>query len=52
MTGSATASMLIFVGLFLAGGAISFGRQGLPKAATAGLGVLAVMAFAAGVMRW
>jgi hypothetical protein len=52
VTHSSEASVLIFVSLFLAGGAYSFGRQGLPKVATAGLGVLAVLAFAAGIMRW
>jgi hypothetical protein len=46
------AAVLIFVGLFLSGGVISFARQGLPKVVTGLLGVCAALAIAAGVLRW
>ena len=43
---------LIFVGLFLAGGVISFWKQGISKIAVGVLGACSLMALAAGVMRW
>ncbi|EST34140.1 hypothetical protein N566_18835 [Streptomycetaceae bacterium MP113-05] len=49
MTGLST--LLIFVGLFLLGGAISFWRQKLPMGVVAVLGIGAVLALAAGVLR-
>jgi len=52
VTGSYTAALLIFLGLFLIGGVVSFARQGLPKAIVGMLGVCAALAIAAGVLRW
>ncbi|HEV2345982.1 MAG TPA: hypothetical protein VGS97_17920 [Actinocrinis sp.] len=52
MTGSYAAAFLIFLGLFLIGGVISFAKQGLPKVLTGLLGVCAALAIAAGVLRW
>jgi len=52
VTGSYTAALLIFLGLFLIGGVISFAKQGLPKVLIGILGVCAAMAIAAGVLRW
>lgn len=52
MTGSYAAAFLIFLGLFLIGGVISFAKQGLPKALVGVLGVCAALAIAAGVLRW
>ena len=49
MTGLST--LLIFVGLFLLGGAFSFWRQKLPKGVVALLGAAAALSLAAGVMR-
>ncbi|MBW1604037.1 hypothetical protein JJV70_18385 [Streptomyces sp. JJ66] len=49
MTG--LAALLIFVGLFLLGGVISFWRQGLPKAVIVLAGIGAVLALAAGILR-
>ncbi|GAA2741622.1 MULTISPECIES: hypothetical protein [Kitasatospora] len=48
---SKSAIVLIFVGLFLAGGVISFWKQKLPKGVIAVLGLGAVMCLGAGVMR-
>ncbi|MEV6207751.1 hypothetical protein [Kitasatospora sp. NPDC051914] len=42
---------LIFVGLFLTGGVISFWKQKLPKGVIAVLAIGAVMCLAAGIMR-
>lgn len=44
-------TLLIFVGLFLLGGVISFWKQGLPKGVITLLGVCSVMALAAGFLR-
>jgi len=44
-------AVLIFVGLFLLGGAISFWRQKLPKGVVAVLGSGALLALLAGVLR-
>lgn len=44
-------TLLIFVGLFLLGGAISFWKQRMPKGVIALLGVGAGMALLAGVLR-
>ena len=52
MTGSYSAALLIFLGLFLIGGVISFAKQGLPKVLVGVLGVCAALAIAAGVLRW
>ena len=46
-----TATLLIFVGLFLLGGAISFWKQKLPRSVVILLGIAAVMSLAAGVLR-
>jgi hypothetical protein len=52
VTGSYTAALLVFLGLFLIGGVVSFAKQGLPKVLTGILGVCAALAIAAGVLRW
>lgn len=52
VTGSYAAALLVFLGLFLIGGVISFAKQGMNKVLTGVLGVCAVMAIAAGVLRW
>ena len=44
-------SLLIFVGLFFAAGTYSFWKQKLPKGVTLVLGIAAVMALLAGVLR-
>ncbi|MDK1474107.1 hypothetical protein QNO07_11885 [Streptomyces sp. 549] len=44
-------TLLIFVGLFLLGGAISFWKQQLPRGVVVLLGVCAVLALAAGILR-
>lgn len=49
MTG--LAALLIFVGLFLLGGAISFWRQKLPRSVVAVLGAGALLALGAGILR-
>ncbi|MFD9127738.1 hypothetical protein [Kitasatospora sp. NPDC059571] len=48
---SKSAVALIFVGLFLAGGVISFWKQKLPKGVIAVLAIGAVMCLGAGVLR-
>ncbi|MGW2249729.1 hypothetical protein ACWCXH_05965 [Kitasatospora sp. NPDC001660] len=48
---SKSAVALIFVGLFLAGGVISFWKQKLPKGVILVLAIGSVMCLAAGVMR-
>jgi putative effector of murein hydrolase LrgA (UPF0299 family) len=52
VTGSYAAAFLIFLGLFLIGGVVSFAKQGMPKAIVGMLGVCAALAIAAGVLRW
>jgi hypothetical protein len=52
MTGSYAAAGLLFLGLFLLGGAYSLFKQGVAKAMSVILVLLAGMAFASGVMRW
>lgn len=49
MTG--LAALLIFVGLFLLGGAISFWKQKLPKGVVAVLGTGSALALLAGILR-
>ncbi|MEU5833579.1 MULTISPECIES: hypothetical protein [Streptomyces] len=49
MTG--LAALLIFVGLFLAGGAISFWKQQLPKGVVVLLGAASALALLAGILR-
>lgn len=49
MTG--LSALLIFVGLFFAGGAFSFWRQKLPKGVVLVLVLAAALALAAGVLR-
>ncbi|MET7306393.1 hypothetical protein ACWD7C_02945 [Streptomyces sp. NPDC005134] len=49
MTGLNT--VLIVVGLFLAGGVYSFSKQKMPKGLIVLLGIAAVMCLVAGVMR-
>ncbi len=44
-------TVLIFLGLFLLGGAYSFHRQRLPRGVVLVLGIGAVMAIFAGVLR-
>lgn len=51
MTDNWTAVVMIFVGLFLVGGVISFLKQGL-KAFAVLLGVGAALAITAGVLWW
>ena len=46
---SPQASVLIFAGLFLAGGAFSFWRQKLPWPATAALALFAALVLVTGV---
>jgi hypothetical protein len=48
---SGLAAVLIFVGLFLLGGAISFWKQKLPKGVVAVLGLAAALALLAGILR-
>ena len=52
MTGSYAAAGLVFLGLFLLGGAYSLFKQGVSKAMSVVLVLLAGMALASGVMRW
>ncbi|MEU0832038.1 hypothetical protein [Streptomyces sp. NPDC005969] len=49
MTGLNT--ILIVLGLFLAGGVYSFSKQKMPKGVIVLLGIASVMSLAAGVMR-
>ncbi|MGA5553754.1 hypothetical protein [Streptomyces lavendulocolor] len=49
MTGLST--ILIVVGLFLAGGVYSFSRQGMPRGVIVLLAVASAMCLVAGVMR-
>ncbi|NGO69727.1 DUF4175 domain-containing protein [Streptomyces boncukensis] len=49
MTGLST--LLIFVGLFLAGGAFSFWKQQLPKGVVVLLGSASALALLAGILR-
>ncbi|GEB52927.1 MULTISPECIES: hypothetical protein [Streptomyces] len=49
MTG--LSAILIFVGLFLAGGAISFWKQKLPKGVVVLLAGASVLALLAGILR-
>ncbi|WP_299531164.1 hypothetical protein [uncultured Streptomyces sp.] len=49
MTGLNT--ILIVLGLFLAGGVYSFAKQGMPKGVVVLLGIGAVMCLLAGVLR-
>ncbi|WP_158678631.1 hypothetical protein [Streptomyces sulphureus] len=44
-------TLLIFVGLFLAGGAVSFWKQKLPTGVVVLLGICSAMALLAGVLR-
>lgn len=44
-------TVLIFLGLFLLGGAYSFHKQKLPRSVVLVLGIGAVMAVCAGVLR-
>jgi hypothetical protein len=46
-----SAMAMVFVGLFLIGGVVSFVKQGIKVGAVL-LGVLAVMAITAGVLWW
>ncbi|MFC7216673.1 hypothetical protein ACFQLX_00580 [Streptomyces polyrhachis] len=48
---SALALLLLFVGFFFLGGFISFAKQGKPKGLLALLGLAAVLALAAGLLR-
>ena len=52
MTGSYAAAGLLFLGLFLLGGAYSLFKQGVSKAMSVVLVLVAGMAIASGVMRW
>ncbi|MEU2247645.1 hypothetical protein [Streptomyces sp. NPDC019224] len=49
MTGLNT--ILILVGLFLAGGVYSFSKQGMPKGVIVLLAIASLMCLAAGVLR-
>ncbi|GAA5052658.1 hypothetical protein HNP84_001463 [Thermocatellispora tengchongensis] len=51
MTDNWTAAIMVFVGLFLVGGVVSFFKQGL-KLFAAVLGVGAALAITAGVLWW
>ncbi|WP_031506655.1 hypothetical protein [Streptomyces megasporus] len=44
-------TLLIFVGLFLLGGAISFWKQKMPKGVITLLGIGAALALLAGILR-
>lgn len=44
-------TLLLFVGLFLLGGVISFWKQGMPKSVITLLGLCSAMALAAGFLR-
>ncbi|MDG9703965.1 hypothetical protein [Streptomyces sp. DH37] len=44
-------TLLIFVGLFLLGGAVSFWKQGMPRGVTTLLGVGAALSLIAGILR-
>ncbi|MFG3049815.1 hypothetical protein ACGFZP_02515 [Kitasatospora sp. NPDC048239] len=48
---SKSAIVLLFVGLFLAGGVISFWKQKLPKGVIAVLAIGSVLCLASGAMR-
>ncbi|CAM5626791.1 hypothetical protein ACIG0C_16005 [Kitasatospora aureofaciens] len=48
---SKSATILLFVGLFLAGGVISFWKQKLPKGVILVLAIGAVMCLGSGLMR-
>ncbi|MER5439543.1 hypothetical protein [Streptomyces sp. NPDC002790] len=48
---SGLSAVLIFVGLFLAGGAWSFWKQKLPKGLVVLMGIGAAMCLVAGVLR-
>ena len=48
---SKSATILLFVGLFLAGGVISFCKQKLPKGVILVLAIGAVMCLGSGLMR-
>ncbi|WP_037604748.1 hypothetical protein [Streptacidiphilus rugosus] len=48
---STIAFLLIFIGLFLGGGAYSFWKQKLPKGVVVLLAICAVMSLAAGLLR-
>jgi hypothetical protein len=52
VTSSYTAALLIFLGLFLIGGVVSFIKQGVSKAVTVVLALGAIMAITAGILRW
>jgi hypothetical protein len=52
VTNSYAAALLVFLGLFLVGGAVSLARQGLPKAVVGAFGLCAALALAAGILRW
>ncbi|MEO3812889.1 hypothetical protein ABGB17_28135 [Sphaerisporangium sp. B11E5] len=51
MSSNWTAPVMLFIGLFLIGGVVSFFRQGM-KAGAVVLGALAAMAIGAGVLWW
>jgi hypothetical protein len=44
-------TLLIFVGLFLLGGTVSFWKQGMPRSVTTLLGVGAALSLIAGILR-
>ena len=48
---SGLSTILIVVGLFLAGGVYSFSKQKMPKSVIVLLGIASVMCLVAGVMR-
>jgi hypothetical protein len=48
---STSSFLLIFLGLFLGGGAYSFWKQKLPKGVIVLLAICAVMSLAAGLLR-
>jgi hypothetical protein len=52
MTGSYAAAGLVFLGLFLLGGAYSLFKQGVSKTMSMLLALCAGISLAAGVMRW
>ncbi|MCG5212449.1 hypothetical protein [Streptosporangium sp. KLBMP 9127] len=51
MTENWTAAVMVFVGLFMIGGVVSFFKQGL-KVFAGVLGVAAALAITAGVLWW
>ncbi|WP_155070209.1 hypothetical protein [Streptomyces taklimakanensis] len=48
---NAVSTLLIFVGLFLLGGAVSFWKQGMPRGVVILLGIGSALSLLAGILR-